>query len=323
MVVKKKKNISTDLKIVFMGTPEIAADVLEKLLSDNLRILAVITRPDKPKGRGNKITKSPVKILAEEKKISVFEPKTKAELTEALKKLKPDLGIIAAYGMIIPKEALDIPKYGIINFHPSLLPLYRGPDPVSMPIICGEKETGVSIIAISEGMDEGDILAQEKYKLTGKETTPELEKKLAIMGVKMLKDLIPKYVSGKIIPKPQEHDRTTYTHLVKKEDARLCWDRHEAKGMEQMGRAFTPWPGIYSFWNGKKIDFYDISVIDGNFVPGLVIEKDGMILIGTKKGAISPTHVKLEGKGKTATNNFVRGYPAFIGSNLIGSGEVK
>lgn len=316
-MAKNNNNEITNLKIVFMGTPEIAADVLERLFTSGIKISAVITRPDKLSGRGNNLTKTPVKILAEQRKVSVYEPKTKDELTELITRLKPDLGIIAAYGMIIPKEALDIPKKGIINFHPSLLPLYRGPAPVSMVIKNGEAKTGVTIIAVTEEMDAGDILSQNEYLLTGKETTSELEKGLAKMGSEMISELLPKYMKGEIIPITQDHTKATYTHLVKKEDARIIWDKDEARGIEQASRAFTPWPGIYSSWDNKKIDFYDIKIIEGDFKPGLVIEREGKILIGTKCGAISPGYVKLEGKNKVAISDFVHGYPTFIGTSLL------
>jgi methionyl-tRNA formyltransferase len=315
MANKKEIQLSAQ-KIVFMGTPEIAADVLTKLLTFGIGISAVITRPDKPKGRGQNFEKSPVKILAEEQKIPVYEPKTKNEFTNTFKELKPDLGIIAAYGMIIPKEAIDIPKHGVINFHPSLLPLYRGPSPVSMTIKAGEKKTGITIILVAEEMDAGDILAQKEYQLSGEETTPELEKILAGIGAKMIASLLPQYVKGEIISKAQDHLKATFTHLVKKEDAEIFWDKYQASEIEQLSRAFTPWPGIYSFWNSKKIDLYKISVVEGDFEAGLIVEKDGKILIGTKKGAISPEFVKLEGKNKTATDDFVRGHPTFIGASL-------
>lgn len=305
-----------NIEIVFMGTPEIAVDVLTLLLASHINISAIITRPDKPKGRGKNIAESPVKLLAQKQKLPVYQPKSKDELTEVLKKLKPDLGIIAAYGMIIPKDALTIPKHGIINFHPSLLPLYRGPDPIAMPIMCGEYETGVSIITVSEGMDEGDILDQEKYTLSGKETTPELERELAKLGAKMLVALIPKYISGKITPKPQDHKKATYTHMVKKKDAEIFWDKYWAKGIEMTSRAFTPWPGIYSYWNGKKIDFYDIGIVKTTLKPGKVGSIDGKILIGTAKDAISPKYLKLEGKNKVSARDFLLGYPNFIGSDL-------
>jgi methionyl-tRNA formyltransferase len=310
------------MDIIYLGSPDISADVLERLIIGGLKISAVVTRPDKPKGRSNRPEKTPVKIFAESRNIPVFEPQNKAELTEVFMKLKPDLGIVAAYGMIIPKEALNIPKYGLINFHPSLLPLYRGPDPIAMPIMCGEIKTGVSIITVSEGMDEGDILAQEDFPLTGIETTPELEKSLSALGAKMLLSLVPKYIKGAVKPKPQDHTKATYTHLMKKEDAEIFWDKYWAKGIEQAYRAFTPWPGIYSYFKGKKIDFYDIDVVSGKFKPGVVINMDGRILIGTLKGAIAPKYLKLEGKNKVTAEEFIRGYPDFINTNLIKNNTV-
>jgi methionyl-tRNA formyltransferase len=305
------------MNVAYLGSPEISADILERLIKGGINISAVITRPDKPKGRGGKIEKTPAKILAESHNIPVYEPATKAELTEVFRKIQPDLGIVAAYGMIIPKEALEIPKYGLINFHPSLLPLYRGPDPIAMPIMCGELKTGVSIIEVSEGMDEGDILAQEEFALSGKETTPELEKSLAALGAKILLSIVPKYVKGKIDPKPQDHAKATYTHLMKKEDAEIFWDKYWAKGIEQASRAFIPWPGIYGYFKGKKLDLYDIEVIEGKYEPGVVVSNNGAIIIGTLRGAVAPKFLKLEGKNKISVEDFVRGYPDFVGSSLL------
>jgi methionyl-tRNA formyltransferase len=302
--------------LVFMGTPNIAADVLSRLLDLNIDISAVITRPDKPRGRGKQAAESPVKLLAKEKNIPTYQPRTKNELTDTLRKLKPDLGIIAAYGMIIPKDALDIPAHGIINFHPSLLPLLRGPAPISMAIMCGHKETGVTIMTVTEGMDEGDILAQEKYPLTGKETTPELENKLAAMGAKMLVSLIPEYIAGSITSFPQDHKKATYTHMVKKHDAEIIWTEYWAKGIEQASRAFVPWPGLFTYWNGKKLDLYDIEIVESTLRPGEVGTLKGRVIIGTAKGSVSPGHLKLEGKNLVDATDFIRGYPDFIGSVL-------
>jgi methionyl-tRNA formyltransferase len=305
-----------DLNIVFMGTPEIAAVVLRKMLESQIKPMAVITRPDKPKGRGGQISESPVKVLALEKEIPVFQPLNKAELTEVTEELKPDLVIVAAFGMMLPEAVFETPKFKAINVHPSLLPLYRGPAPIEGPILNGDAKTGVTIMLISAGMDEGDILAQEEISLSGAETAPELEKKLADLGAKMLTEIIPKWVSGEIKAKKQDNAKATYTKLIKKEEGKIDWENETAEDIEKKSRAFQPWPGVFGFWNGKKLDFYDIEISGEKVKPGSVTEKDGKILIGTKTTAISPAQIKIEGKNKITAAEFLRGYPDFPGSKL-------
>lgn len=316
-------------KIIFMGTPEIAAIVLEKLLDSGFNIKAVFTRPDKPKGRNKKLAKSPVKLLAEIQKLPIKQPKNKEELTKEITKLKPDLIVVAAYGMILPKEVLEVPKYGAINIHPSLLPLYRGPAPISTPILNGDKKTGVTIIKMDEKMDEGDILAQEEIELSGKETMPELTERLAELGGKMLVDVTPRWVNGEIRPQKQDHSKATYTKIIKKEDGRINFTKETAEEIGRKSRAFLPWPGVYAYWNGKKTDFYEIEIIPQRsdlgaslrsdlkrLKPGEVIKTSDGFAIGTKKGAISPRYVKLEGKNKVPAPDFLRGHADFIGSKL-------
>lgn len=296
--------------IIFMGTPQIAADVLNEITQD-ISISAVITRPAKPKGRSKKPERTPVEETAAGRNIPVYTPSSKEELTKVVKKLKPDLGIIAAYGMIIPIEAIDATRCGIINFHPSLLPLYRGPDPISAPILNGDAKTGVSIIEISEKMDEGDILGQKEIPLSKDETAEKLEKKLALIGAEMLLDIVPEYLSDKAVKKVQNHDKATYTKMIKKEDGRINFGAETAEEIERKSRALTPWPGIYAFWDGKKINLYELKVAKEDVRPGKITVKNNEVLVGTKEGAIIPAYIQLEGKNKTAISDFLRGYPDF------------
>ncbi len=308
---------SNDIKkIVFLGSPEIGAIVLLDLLKMGIKISQVITRPDKPKGRGKLPEKTAVKIVAEKKGISIFEPNTKDELTETLVKIVPDLCIVAAYGMIIPSEALEIPKYGMINFHPSLLPELRGPAPIPMSIMCGYKKTGVSIIKISQKMDAGDILAQKEVTLTGGETTPELSEKLAHLGAKMIFEILPKIYAGNLKPLKQDETKVTYTKMIKKEDGEIFFQKYCAQNIEQAARAFMPWPGVYFHFKGKKVDLYDIEIIDGDYEPGKVYKEREKVIIGTKKKAISPKYFKIEGKKKIKADDFARGYSEFVGTRL-------
>lgn len=311
------------LRIVFMGSPEIAAQILAIILKSGFIIDAVITQPDRPCGRSCEPMPTPVKSLALEHNIKIHQPSNKEELSEIIKITRPDLCIVAAYGIIIPKEALDIPKLGMINFHPSLLPLYRGPSPITAPILNGDSKTGVSIIKISEEMDAGDIILQREIDLNGTEKTPELSQELAQLGATMITEIIPKIKNKTINPIKQNDKEATYTKIIKKEDGKIDWQNQTASDIEKMSRAFYPWPGAYSFWKGKKIDLYDIAITQKqnitkkeNIKPGEVITINNQIFIGAKKGLVLPQRIKIEGKKTQNIDEFICGYPEFKKTKL-------
>ncbi len=299
-----------------MGTPEIGARILQALIDDGYQINAVVTRIDKPKGRHGEPEKSPVKLLAEKHHLRIFQPQNKLELEKFVVSEKPDLIVVTAFGMIITKLTLEAAKFGAINVHPSLLHEYRGPAPISGPILAGDKITGITIMLMDEKMDEGDVLAQKEYPLTGKENTPDLTATLTNISAELLLKTLPEFLSGQIKPQAQNHTAATYTKMVKKEDGHVKWHEQEAPEIEKMSRAFQPWPGIYGFWNGKKIDFYDIKMTDLPLEAGKVTTHGDEILIGTKNGVIIPGFLKLEGKNKVTAAEFLRGYPEFKGSKL-------
>lgn len=302
-----------------MGTPEIGAMVFEQLICSGLKFSACLTRPDKPQGRIKKIAPSPVKIVAEKHHIPIYQPSTKNELALILRELKLDLAIVAAYGVIIPAEALKAPTYGIINFHPSLLPLYRGPSPITAPILNGDKITGVTIIKLSERMDEGDILDQKELLIDKKDTTPTLSTKLAVLGSKMIMDLVPKIVNQKAETRAQTGE-TTYTSLVKKNDGLIDWNKETADQIERKSRAYDPWPGIHTYFKQKKLDLYGITArpLPSSVATklGTVIKQNDEIGIIAREGLVFPTSVKIEGKNKVTISEFARGYQDFIGSTL-------
>lgn len=299
-----------------MGTPQIAADILEQLLCSDIQISGAVTRPDKPKGRGHENGASEVKAVAKKHKISVYQPKNKIELEKTVKKLDPDLVLVAAFGMMLPDSVFEAPKFKAINVHPSLLPLYRGPAPIEAPILAGDKKTGVTIMKISTGMDEGDILDQKEIELKGIETAPELEKSLAELTFEMLKTVIPDWIEGKIKPQKQDNSKATYTKMIKKEDGKIDFQKETAIEIERKSRAFQPWPGLYTHFKGKKLDLYDIEIYTLPVEPGKVATHGDQILIGTKEGLIIPKFLKLEGKSKISSADFLRGYPDIKGSIL-------
>jgi len=255
----------THPRIVFFGTPQLGVQVLEKLILTGFKPVAVVTREDKPAGRGQKSTPPPVKIIAEKYKICVLQPKKlkdNQEIISNLKNFSPDLFIVAAYGRIIPREILDIPKYGTLNVHPSLLPKYRGASPIQSAILNGDEETGVTIILLDEELDHGPIIAQEKVPITKTETTQSLTEKLGKLGAKLLADIIFDWIEGKIKPRNQNHKKATFTKILTKEDGYIDLSNPPSpKKFNLMVRAFYPWPGTWTKWQNKIIKFLPENLI--------------------------------------------------------------
>jgi len=236
-----------ELKIIFMGTPEFARVILEKLIaSETYKPSLVITQPDKPVGRKQTLTSPPVKILAQKHDIAVEQPE-KIKNEKAIAKIKkegPDMIIVAAYGKIIPKEIIDIPRFGVLNVHASLLPLYRGASPISAAILNGDHETGATIMLIDEELDHGPILSQTRVSITPKDTTESLGQKMADAGGDLLLNTIQKWIDGAIKPQTQDHSRATHTKILNKQDGEIRAE-YTAEHIERMARAYYPWPGIH------------------------------------------------------------------------------
>jgi methionyl-tRNA formyltransferase len=212
----------TNLKIVFLGTPEFGAIILEKLIKANFKPVLVVTSPDKPVGRKQTLTPPLVKVVAQKYKIPILQPEKILNLKPQISNLQPDLIVVAAYGQILPKEILDIPKYGSLNVHPSLLPKYRGSSPIQYAILNGDKETGVTIILLDEKIDHGDILAISNFESQiSNLTSGELSKELANFGAELLVKTIPKWMKAEIKPRPQDNSKATYTKNFKKEDGKI------------------------------------------------------------------------------------------------------
>ena len=243
-----------ELKIIFMGTPEFARVILEKLIASEIyKPSLVITQPDKPLGRKQTLTPPPVKILAQKHDIAVEQPE-KIKNEKAIAKIKkegPDMIIVAAYGKIIPKEIIDIPRFGVLNVHASLLPLYRGASPISAAILNGDHETGATIMLIDEELDHGPILSQTRVSITPKDTTESLGQKMADAGGDLLLNTIQKWIDGAIKPQTQDHSRATHTKILNKQDGEIRAE-YTAEHIERMARAYYPWPGIYLNYDSKK-----------------------------------------------------------------------
>ena len=311
-------------KIIFFGTPDFAAGILKLLIDNKYNIAAVFTQPDKKVGRKQKIEFSPVKDLALKNKTEIFQPENLRVigLDEEIKNIEPDLFIVAAYGKILPKAILEIPKYGAINIHASLLPKYRGASPVQSAILHGDKETGITLMKMNEKMDEGDILVQEKIEIGEDETADILLGKLSQLGAKMIVGFFPDWTQGKIRPIAQNHGEATYCKQVLREDGKIEWNS-AAEEISRSWRAYHSWPGIYSILNlknqPKRLKLLEIETVpDMNTGEkhGKIIQYNQKVAVQAKNGLVILKKIQLEGKKEMDIDIFARGYPEFIGSIL-------
>ena len=303
-----------------MGTPDFAVPVLSRLIDEGHDIAAVYSQPDRPSGRGRKLVPTPTKRFAEDRGIEVRQPKSLRSEDECgtLASLYPEVVIVAAYGLFLPAEVLEIPPLGCLNIHPSLLPRYRGPSPVVSAILNGDDETGVTIMKLDEGMDSGPILAQKRVSIDEKETTPELTRRLFDLGADLLVDILPRWSSGEIQASPQDESRATITALVKKEDGEIDWTGDAAR-IARMVRAYEPWPGTFTYWDGKLLKILGATSMAGYAQPGQVVgSEDGGIGIGTGDGLLAVDMLQNEGRRPSGAQDFVRGYPDFLGAELGG-----
>jgi len=312
------------LKIIFMGTPKFGAIILEKLADSRYKPILVVTETDKPVGRKKVLTPPPVKVVAEKYEIPVLQPEKIRNSESEIRNLKPDLIIVAAYGKILPEEILEIPKYGCLNVHPSLLPRWRGPSPVQSAILNGDTDSGVTIMKIAEKVDAGPVLIQRKLKLEGNETYDVLHDKLGKMGGDLLIEIIPEWITGKIDPQLQDESRTTYTRILKKEDGKIDWEK-SAEEIERQIRAFNLWPGIFTFWekSGKliRIKILKARVLNRANSKTYPIGKtlvagQNELCVQTGKGFLIIERLQLEGKKETDSEDLLRGYSDFIGTIL-------
>ena len=322
------------LRIIFMGTPQFAVPALEaliegaapgKVLPEGYQIVTVITRVDKPVGRGKEIVYSPVKQAALARGIPVWQPGSlkRPENIEALAAYNADLYIVAAFGQILPQAVLDQPRYGALNIHASLLPKYRGVSPISEAILQGDTETGVTIMLIDAGVDTGPMLLKRRIPLTGDETTGSLTVQLAILGAQALLEVLPLWVAGTITPEPQDEQKASHTHMLRKEDGEIRWERPAAVLAREV-RAYTPWPGAYTHWHGKLLKIVTARALllepDSQVSPGTVClrEEAGhqVLAIVTGAGRLLVERLQLEGKKALSAEEFVRGYPHIVGAVL-------
>ena len=301
------------MKIVYMGTPDFAVPPLAALVKAGYEVTAVITQPDKPKGRGKTLLPTPVKEEAMKYEITVYQPQKvrDPEFVEVLKNLAPDMIVVAAFGQIIPKEILDMPKYGCINIHASLLPKYRGAAPIQQAVIDGEKESGVTIMKMGMGLDTGDMISQAVVTLSEDETGGSLFDRLAETGASLLIQTIPSIENGTATyTKQPEESPTPYAAMITKKMGLLDFGK-SAEELERLVRGLNPWPSAFTFINGKTLKVWKASVLktQAGKVPGTVLaaDKEG-IQVACGQNVLVLHEVQLEGKKRMEVDAFLRGY---------------
>lgn len=310
------------MKIIFMGTPDFAVSPLEALIQAGHEVTAVVTQPDKPKGRSGKMQFPPVKECALKYDIPVLQPvKIRApEAVAELKKYEADIFVVAAFGQILSKEILELPKFGCVNIHASLLPRYRGSSPVNWCIINGERETGVTIMQMNEGIDTGDIYAKKSVPVDEKETAGSLFEKLARAGAQLIVEMLPKLEKGEVAPVKQDDSLACYVKVMDKSLGKIDWSK-DAVFIERLVRGLDPWPGTYTTANGKNLKIWSSDVVEANDIntdnPGIIVRvtKD-YFDVACGRGMLRIRELQLEGKKRMDTKSFLPGNPWKAGMRL-------
>ena len=308
-------------RTIFMGTPEFAVPTLQAL-DDRHEVVGVVTQPDRPAGRGRKLTATAVKEVALSRGLDVFQPRKVSDpgAVQRLADWQPEVIVVAAFGQILPQTVLELPPHGCLNIHGSLLPRYRGAAPVSASILAGDEKTGVTIMLMDEGMDTGPILAQAEIAIGPSDTTATLSRELARLGAELLIDTLPAWLEGRIAPQPQDDAQATYCRPLRKEDGRLDWSR-SARHLDRQVRACDPWPGAHTRWQGQRLKVLRVHPrpeSPGPGAAGQVVELDPGIGVVTGWGALELLEVQLAGKKAMDIEVFVHGQQDFMGS-LLGS----
>lgn len=308
----------TKTRIIFMGTPDFAVPGLKRLIAEpDFEIIAVYTQSDKPVGRKQELTMPPIKKLALENNITVFQPLKIKEEIENIKSLNPDLIVVIAYGKIIPQAILDIPKYGCINVHASLLPKYRGAACLNAPILNGDKESGVTIMKMEAGLDTGPIIKQEKIQLSDNITLPEIHDKLSLLGADILVKTLKSWITGELKEVKQDDSKASYISILKKEDGKINFNG-SSKTIERMIRAYNPWPGTYCIYNNDNFKILE-AIADQDNLPGQIgqvhmIGSD--IKIKCNDGSLVLKKIQLPGKKAMDIKTFLNGNNKIAGTIL-------
>jgi methionyl-tRNA formyltransferase len=309
------------MRILFMGSPQFAVPSLRALAS-NYNLIGVVTQPDRPAGRGKKLRPSPVKVVSEELNLNILQPRSLRDddSVRQIQVLQPELIIVSAYGQILPQKILDIPAYGCLNIHASLLPRWRGAAPIQAAILNGDEETGISIMLMDAGLDTGPVLSQTKLTIETNETAGDLSDRLAAVGADLLIKTLPDYLKGEIKPTPQDDSLCTYAPMIKKSEGALDFSKTSTQLSNQV-RAFEPWPTSYFSWDGQRIVVKKAYAKSWkNMEPGHVFLVDAYPAITTIDGILVLEEIHPAGRKVMSGDAFLRGSPDFIGANLSGSG---
>ena len=316
------------IRIAFMGTPAPVVPVLQRVhRTPGVEVVSAVTPPDRPRGRGRQPDSPPVKVAAEALGIPVLQPANlRGQAIQAgLAELAPDAIVVAAYGRFLPTPVLELPPHGCLNLHPSLLPRHRGPSPVATAILDGDETTGVSLMLLDEGMDTGPVLAATAVRMTGRETSGELTATLFELGGALLMENLAPWIEGRLQATPQDEALATVTRKLERADGLVDWSQ-PAEAIARACRAFDPWPGLYTQWQGRTLKLMDISVHReykpeyklGAVTPGTVVAMDNNrgLHVGTGEGMLVLNSVQLEGRRGVTGEEFLRGYPGIVGSQL-------
>lgn len=320
------KTTAPQIRLVFMGTPALSQTVLEALIADQYNIVGVVTRPDRPVGRERALQASPVKQTALKHGLPLLQPEKIDEATlTAIKTWKPDVIVVAAYGRILPKPLLDLPGFGCINVHLSLLPRWRGSSPIQNALMAGDTETGATLMLLDEGMDTGDIIATSVCPITPEERADVLMEKLTQLGTTLLRETLPLWVKRKITATPQPKEGVTLCQLIEREDGHIFWDM-PAQEIYNRFRGLYPWPGVFTFWKRGEDDIvrlklheihYQKLTPDNNYPVGTVFEIGDKIGVKTGEGVIFLQMIQPEGKTPMTIESFLKGNTQFLGSTLM------
>ncbi|MCP4744928.1 MAG: methionyl-tRNA formyltransferase [Desulfobacteraceae bacterium] len=299
--------------VIFMGTPDFAVPTLNALHQSAFSVRLVITQPDRPKGRGRKLAPPPVKLAAQEMGYEIYQPEKIRDLkcVEYLSSLRPDFLVVVAFGQILPKSVLSIPKIGPVNVHASLLPKYRGPAPIQWTILRGEAQTGITTMLMDHGVDTGDILLTSKIPITLEDTASSLHDTLSLNGAQLLMETLCRLWEGSLFPRAQKHDEATYAPMLKKSDGRLDWQK-PASQLDAQIRAMTPWPGTFCYLENNRYRILKARRIEhehharpGSVLPGFVDE----LRIAAGKDALSILKIQPPSGKRLIISDFLRGHP--------------
>lgn len=307
------------MKILFMGTPEFAVPTLKTLINSSHEVVGVYTQPDKAVGRKQVLTPPPVKVCAMSHGIPVFQPNTlkDGEAENNIKALNPDVIVVVAYGKILPEGILNIPRYGCVNGHASLLPRHRGASPIQWSIVCGDKKTGITTMLMEKGLDTGDMLLKCETEIGEDETAGELHDRLSLMGAELMLNTLEGLEKGEIIPEKQDDALSTYAPIINKEMGHLKFDK-TAQEICNLIKGFNPWPAAYFLLDGKRIKVFASRVTDKtDKAPATVIKSDGELVVACADGtSISFTEIQPEGSKRMTARDYLVGHKIAVGSKV-------